>query len=82
MAISNLPYDDRAIIDAVKTVPVQNETISQVSVNFLDNQVSEHSTATVTATISWVVSSADAVRILDGAKPAESTSAAGTAAEG
>jgi hypothetical protein len=82
MAISNLPYDDRAIIDAVKTVSVQSETISKVSVNFLDNEISEHSTATVTATLSWVVSSAEAVRILEGAKPAASQSTPGLAAQG
>jgi hypothetical protein len=82
MAISNLPYDDRAIIDALKTVPVQSETISNVSVNFLDNEISEQSTATVTATLSWVVSSAEAVRILEGAKPAASERAPGLAAQG
>ena len=82
MAISNLPYDDRAIIDAVKTVPVQTETVSNVTVNFLDNEISEQSTATVTATLSWVVSSAEAVRILEQAKPAVSESAPGLAAQG
>jgi hypothetical protein len=79
MAISNLPYDDRAIVDALKTVPVQSETISKVSVNFLDNEISEQSTATVTATLSWVVSSAEAVRILERAAPAASESAPGRA---
>jgi hypothetical protein len=82
MAISNLPYDDRAIVDALKTVPVQSETISKVSVNFLDNEISEESTATVTATLSWVVSSAEAVRILERAAPAPSESAPGLAAQG
>lgn len=84
MAISNLPYDDRAIVDALKTVPVpvQSETISKVSVNFLDNEISEQSTATVTATLSWVVSSAEAVRILERAAPAPSESASGLAAQG
>jgi hypothetical protein len=82
MAISNLPYDDRAIVDALKTVPVQSETISKVSVNFLDNEISEQSTATVTATLSWVVSSAEAVRILERAAPAASESAPGPAAQG
>jgi hypothetical protein len=82
MAISNLPYDDRAIIDALKTVPVQSETISKVSVNFLDNEISEQSTATVTATLSWVVSSAEAVRILESAKPAADEPAPGLAAQG
>jgi hypothetical protein len=81
MAISNLPYDDRAIVDALKTVPVQSETISKVSVNFLDNEISEQSTATVTATLSWVVSSAEAVRILERAAPAASESAPGRAAQ-
>jgi hypothetical protein len=82
MAISNLPYDDRTIVDALKTVPVQSETISKVSVNFLDNEISEQSTATVTATLSWVVSSAEAVRILERAAPAASESAPGLAAQG
>ncbi|ROP73462.1 MULTISPECIES: hypothetical protein [unclassified Frigoribacterium] len=82
MAISNLPYDDRAIVDALKTVPVQSETISKVSVNFLDNEISEQSTATVTATLSWVVSSAEAVRILERAAPAASESAPRLAAQG
>jgi hypothetical protein len=82
MAISNLPYDDRAIIDALKSVSVLNETVSNVSVNFLDNEISENSTATVTATLSWVVSSAAAVRILDGAKPEPSAQAPGLAAQG
>jgi len=82
MAISNLPYDDRAIIDAVRTAPVQTETVSNVSVNFMDNEISEHSTATVTATLSWVVSSAEAVRILERAKPSVSGSAPGIAGQG
>jgi hypothetical protein len=82
MAISNLPYDDRTIVDALKTVPVQSETISKVSVNFLDNEISEQSTATVTATLSWVVSSAEAVRILERAAPAPSEPAPGLAAQG
>jgi hypothetical protein len=69
MAISNLPYDDHAIVDAVRALPVQSETVSQVSVNFLSNEIDEGATATVTATMTWVVSSVDAVAILDAARP-------------
>jgi hypothetical protein len=69
MAISNLPYDDHAIVDAVRALPVQSETVSQVSVNFLSNEIDEGTTATVTAMMTWVVSSVDAVAILDAARP-------------
>jgi len=69
MAISNMPYDDRAIVDAVRALPVQSETVSQVSVNFLSNEIDDGTTATVTAMTTWVVSSVDAVAILDAARP-------------
>lgn len=69
MAISNLPYDDQAIVDAVRALPAQDESVSQVSVNFLSNDIEEGTTATVTATVTWVVSATDAVAILDAARP-------------
>ncbi|PYY31868.1 hypothetical protein DEJ25_04975 [Curtobacterium sp. MCPF17_011] len=69
MALSNLPYDDRAIVDGIKGVAVHAEQISQVAVNFIADDLSDGTTATVTATMTWVISSADAVRLLDAARP-------------
>ena len=73
MAISNLPYDDAAIVAGLKKMSVQSEEVSHVSVNFTSNDVGPDTTATVTATLSWIISSADAVRLLDAARP-EATS--------
>jgi len=72
MALSNLPYDDLAIVDGIKNVPVQSEEVTGVQVNFLTNDVSDATTATVTATMTWVISAADAVRLLDAARPTPS----------
>ncbi|PYY31566.1 MULTISPECIES: hypothetical protein [unclassified Curtobacterium] len=79
MALSNLPYDDRAIVDGVKNVTVHAEQISQVAVNFIADDLSDSTTATVTATMTWVISSADAVRLLDAARPTGSLNPAGDA---
>jgi hypothetical protein len=70
MAISNFPYDDVAIVDGVKTVAVHSKDVSQVSVDFLTNHIGDDTTAKVTATITWTITSADAVRLLDAARPA------------
>ncbi|WP_181431232.1 hypothetical protein [Curtobacterium sp. MCBD17_021] len=79
MALSNLPYDDRAIVDGIKNVTVHAEQVSQVAVNFIADDLSDDTTATVTATMTWVISSADAVRLLDSARPTGSLNPAGDA---
>lgn len=67
MALSNLPYDDAKIVTGLKALTVHREEVTDITVDFHSNDITD--TATVTATTSWVISSADAVRLLDAAKP-------------
>ncbi|NII52122.1 hypothetical protein [Frigoribacterium endophyticum] len=68
MALSNFPYDDNAIVDGANAVTALSQQVSGVTVDFLTNDVSDASTATVTATLTWVISASDAVAILDNAR--------------
>ena len=68
MAISNLPYDDGVIVRAVEGVPARDQSVSDVRVDFLSDDIGAGGSATVTATITWSISAADAVAILDQAR--------------
>ena len=68
MAISNLPYDDGVIVRAVADVPARDQSVSDVRVDFLSDDIGAGGSATVTATITWSISAADAVSILDQAR--------------
>lgn len=79
MAISNLPYDDGVIVRAVADVPARDQSVSDVRVDFLSDDIGAGGSATVTATITWSISAADAVSILDQARLPQGAS--GPAAE-
>ncbi|MDA3804016.1 MULTISPECIES: hypothetical protein [Clavibacter] len=68
MAITNLPYDDDRILEAVAEAHVLSRETRDVRVDFTGTGVSEEDTATVTATLTWTVTAAEAVRILDVAR--------------
>jgi len=74
MAISNMPYDDAAIVRAMEGLPTRGRAVSDVRVDFLSDDVGPGGTATVTATMTWTVSAADAVEVLDAARPTSTTS--------
>lgn len=68
MAITNLPYDDERIVAALDSgAGVRSET-RDVRVDFAGMGTTEDDVATVTATVSWTVSAAEAVRILEDAR--------------
>ncbi|RIJ51900.1 hypothetical protein DZG00_07115 [Clavibacter lycopersici] len=69
MALTNLPYDDDAILTAVQSATAISREVRDVQVDFSGTGVSEDSVARITATISWTVPADEAVRILDGARP-------------
>ncbi|MFT7764615.1 hypothetical protein [Clavibacter tessellarius] len=76
MAITNLPYDDDRILDAVADAHVISRETRDVRVDFTGTGVGPEDTATVTATLTWTVSAAEAVRILDAARLQEDDDAA------
>jgi len=73
MALTNLPYDDDAIVAAVRDVAVRRQEVRDVRVDFSSTDVDESTEATVTATFAWTVSAADAARILADAAPVGTT---------
>ncbi|MFT7710552.1 hypothetical protein ACMT9Y_06305 [Clavibacter tessellarius] len=71
MAITNLPYDDDRILDAVADAHVISRETRDVRVDFTGTGVGPEDTATVTATLTWTVSAAEAVAILETARVRE-----------
>ncbi|CCE74482.1 hypothetical protein [Clavibacter nebraskensis] len=69
MALTNLPYDDEAILTATESATVLGREVRDVQVDFAGTSVSGDSVARVTATITWTVPADEAVRILDAALP-------------
>jgi hypothetical protein len=69
MALTNLPYDDDAILAAAESATVIAREVRDVSVDFAGTSVSGDSVARVTATITYTVPADVAVRILDEARP-------------
>jgi len=69
VALTNLPYDDEAILDATLAAPILGREVRDVEVHFTSSDVTDGSVARVTATISWTVSAEDAVGILERALP-------------
>jgi hypothetical protein len=69
MALTNLPYDDDAILTAAETAAALDREVRDVSVDFDSTSVSGDSTARITATITYTVPADVAVRILDEARP-------------
>lgn len=69
MALTNLPYDDDKIVEGARTSDVRRHEVRDVRVDFLSTDVGEAAEATVSATFTWTVSAADAVRILADAVP-------------
>jgi hypothetical protein len=70
MAITNMPYDDARILDGVTAAPIISTETRDVQVDFASSSTRVGDVARITATITWTVSAADAVRILDEARPA------------
>jgi len=68
MAITNLPYDDDRILEAVAEARMLSRETRDVRVDFTGTGVGPDDTATVTATLTWTVSAAEAVRILEAAR--------------
>ncbi|MBF4623122.1 hypothetical protein [Clavibacter sp. VKM Ac-2872] len=69
MALTNLPYDDDAILAATESATVLAREVRDVQVDFASTSVSDGGVARVTATITWTVPADEAVRILDEARP-------------
>ncbi|WP_445443424.1 hypothetical protein [Clavibacter sp. km1a] len=68
MALTNLPYDDERIVEGVTAATARHTETRDVKVDFTGVGVTADDTATITATLTWTVSAADAVRILDAAR--------------
>lgn len=73
MALTNLPYDDEKIVEAVRTGGVKRQELRDVHVDFLSTDLGEEAEATVSATYTWTISAADAVRVLADAVPGPDT---------
>jgi hypothetical protein len=71
MAITNLPYHDERIVSGVADAHVISTETRDVRVDFTGTGVSPDDTATITATVTWTVPAADAVRVLDAARVSE-----------
>ncbi|MFS4505532.1 hypothetical protein ACMA46_04775 [Clavibacter sp. Sh2141] len=69
MALTNLPYDDDAILTAAETAAALDREVRDVSVDFDSASVSPDDVARITATITYTVPADVAVRILDEARP-------------
>lgn len=69
MALTNLPYDDEAIVAAAESAPVISREVRDVQVDFTGSSVGEDSVARITATVSWTVPARTAVGILEQALP-------------
>jgi hypothetical protein len=69
MALTNLPYDDDAILAAAESATAIAREVRDVSVDFAGTSVSGDSVARVTATVTYTVPADVAVRILDEARP-------------
>ncbi|ALD11916.1 hypothetical protein [Clavibacter capsici] len=69
MALTNLPYDDDAILAAAEAATVIAREVRDVSVDFASTSVSADSVARVTATVTYTVPADVAARILDEARP-------------
>ncbi|OUE24504.1 hypothetical protein [Clavibacter michiganensis] len=69
MALTNLPYDDEAILAATESAAAISREVRDVQVDFAGTDVSDDGVARVTATITWTVPADEAVRILDAARP-------------
>jgi len=69
VALTNLPYDDDAILDATMAATVLSREVRDVQVDFASSEIADGGVARVTATISWTVSAADAAGILERALP-------------
>ena len=69
MALTNLPYDDSIIAREAAALGPGVPEVRDVAVDFLSDDTTETGTATITVTSSWKVSAADALRILDAARP-------------
>ncbi|WP_043671638.1 hypothetical protein [Clavibacter michiganensis] len=69
MALTNLPYDDDAILAAAESATVIAREVRDVSVDFATTSVSADSVARVTATVTYTVPADVAARILDEARP-------------
>jgi hypothetical protein len=69
MALTNLPYDDDAILTAAEAAAALDREVRDVSVDFDSTGVSPDDVARITATITYTVPADVAVRILDEARP-------------
>ncbi|CAQ02642.1 hypothetical protein ACR8AL_10365 [Clavibacter sepedonicus] len=69
MALTNLPYDDEAILGAAESANAISREVRDVQVDFTGTGVGEDGVARITATISWTVPADEAVRILEQAMP-------------
>ena len=70
MALTNLPYDDEAILAATESATVLAKEVRDVQVDFASTSVSDDdAVARVTATITWTVPAAEALRILQESLP-------------
>jgi hypothetical protein len=69
LALTNLPYDDDAILEATMAAPIISREVRDVQVDFTTSDIGPDSVARVTATISWTVRASDAAEILERARP-------------
>jgi hypothetical protein len=69
MAVTNLPYDDEAILEAAEAATVLSREVRDVQVDFVATDLSDTGVARITATISWTIPAPEAVRILEDALP-------------
>jgi hypothetical protein len=69
VALTNLPYDDEAILDATMAATILGREVRDVEVHFTSSDITDGSVARVTATISWTVPATDAADILERARP-------------
>ncbi|RIJ56194.1 hypothetical protein [Clavibacter phaseoli] len=69
MALTNLPYDDEAILAATESATVLAKEVRDVQVDFASTSVFDDAVARVTATITWTVPAAEALRILQESLP-------------
>jgi hypothetical protein len=69
MALTNLPYDDEAILTGAEGATVLGREVRDVQVDFTGTDLSDAGVARITATVSWTIPAPEAVRILEDALP-------------
>jgi hypothetical protein len=69
LALTNLPYDDDAILEATMAARIISREVRDVQVDFTTSEITADSVARVTATISWTIPADDAADILERARP-------------